>query len=145
MFEETEEVTFLLPFESQWNVNVSDGSSFKVDGKIFTCRIRKNNATGLVATCSAYEENCEVMVGGIYPYNMDLSKANGFPAQILYSIAMSSTNSRAQKDYCISTFNWKRFEETCHELGDDIWLVDREGVMRKIAKGTFKKSDLKVE
>lgn len=145
MFEENQDVLFLLPFESQWTVNISNETSFQVNGNSFSCSLRKNNATGLVATCSACDENGEVIVGAIYPHNFSLTQENAFPAQMLYSIVMSSTNSREQKDYCISTFNWKKFEESCHELGEDIWLVDRESVMRKIARGTFKKSDLKVE
>lgn len=136
-----EEATFKLPCHDEWLVRLSDGTSFTFIGNSFELNVDKNDAFAVCAEGKVSGMSC----GAIYPYNDFLCEQNAFPAQILLSIVLSSTNSEEEKQYCLSTFNWDRFELECLELGDDIWKVNKESIIRKIAKGTFRKNDLKIE
>lgn len=138
-FSETEAVEFYLPYSSVWRVKISEKGKFRVYGNTFRIAAMKNSVTAVVAV----ELNGQKKYGAIYPYNFSLTEENAFPALVLYSLAEGSVNSKDEKEYYLSTFNWQKFEEACHALGQDVWKVDKEEVMVKIAKGVFKKSDLK--
>lgn len=141
LFEDSEEVEFTLPENAEWKICTSCGSEFVTKGRSFSVRFAKNEPAALVA----YRMNSFETAGAIYPFNARLTVQNAFAAQVLYSLALSSSNSDKEKRYYLSTFNWKRFEEECALIGKDIWKVNKEDVMKKIADGTFKKTDLKIE
>ena len=132
---------FSLPENSQWKVFVSSGEEFLVDGNSFTLSVVRNEPLALVARSVSSVKSA----GAIYPINEELTEGHSFPAQVLYSLVLSSVNTDEQKMYCLSTFNWKRFEEECEKMGENVWKVIKEVIMKKIAGGTFKKSDLKIE
>lgn len=138
-FSETEAVEFYLPYSSVWRVKISENGKYRVYGNTFRIAAMRNSVTAVVAV----ELNGQKKYGAIYPYNFSLTEENAFPALVLYSMMEGSVNSNSEKEYCLSTFNWEKFEEACHVLGQDVWKVDKEEIMVKIAKGTFKKSDLK--
>lgn len=136
-----EDIRFTLPESSSWKVFSSCCEPFVFNGNDFVLSVVKNEPTAVIVR----SEISSVEFGAIYPFDSELSEFHVFPAQVLYSLILSSVNSEEEKMYCLSTFNWKRFEEDCEVLGENIWKVNKESVMRKIAKGTFRKSDLKIE
>lgn len=135
------EVHFSLPEKTLWKVSVSSGEAFLVNGNAFDLSVVRNEPLALVARSVSSMKSA----GAIYPVDEELKEEHSFPAQVLYSLVLSSSNSMDQKMYCLSTFNWKRFEEDCAEMGEDIWKVNKEIIMKKIAGGTFRRSDLKIE
>lgn len=136
-----EDVCFSLPENGTWKIYVSNGEEFVAEGKEIVLRIIKNEPLAVIAR----PENSLKSYGAIYPFNDELKEEFSFPAQVLYSLSLSSVNPENVKMHLLSTFNWRKFEEACMELGDSIWLVNKEILMKKIAAGTFKKSDLKIE
>lgn len=135
-----EKTQFYLPDEGEWEIFFSDGNFLCTAGNSFSIETEKNTALSMIASRKDGTEKC----GGIYPFNIELSSENLFPAEVHYSIFRSSLNSLEETKVHLTLFNWPRFEKDCSEFGSDIWKVNKEVVMRKIAAGTFKKSDLKV-
>ena len=144
-FEEQEEQEFSLPYSSVWSVTTTTGSGqeFSVTGTSFTADVAKNEATALLAVdevsgVSGY--TC----GTIYPYGHALNYVDGFAASVLYTMLASTTDDRdAAKEY-LSSFNWVRFMEACREYGEDVWSLDKEYIMQKIASGSFRVTYIKL-
>ena len=139
-FYEDELVSFTLPKNDVWVARTSSGRTFKVTGDSFSILVDKNISLAIIAWDSEGNK-----CGAIYPYNYDLAKDYCFASDVLYSLSLGATCSSGEKNYCLSTFNWRRFENECIALGDDISKVNKENIMNRIAKGIFKKSDLKPE
>ena len=144
-FEEEEQQTFTLPYASSWSVVTTTGSgqTFTVTGDSFSTRVVKNEATAVLAfdlTGGEADNPC----GTIYPYAHSLNYVDGFAASVLYSLLASTTDDAdAAKSY-LSAFNWVRFMEACREWGDDVWSLDKEYIMQKIAQGSFRVTYIKL-
>lgn len=131
-------VSFTLPKNDTWIARTSSGRTFKVSGDSFSILVEKNISLAIIAWDSEGNK-----CAAIYPYNYRLDRDYCFASEVLYSLSLGSSNSSEEKNYCLSTFNWRRFENECIALGDDIVKVNKENIMNRIARGTFKKSDLK--
>lgn len=107
----------------------------------FFLELDKNEAS---AVLTFVEEN-ELPYGAIYPYEKEMSRESAFAAEILHTLTVNSSASDKQTKSYLSRFNWKRFLEETKLLGDDVWLLNKEHIMQKIACGTFKKTDLKLK
>lgn len=144
-FLKTEYVCFYLPEKTTGRLIysrqcVQQQTDFKEQNKIFL-DMEKNEATAILVFT---EENVHPY-GAIYPYEENLSKESAFAAEILHTLTVNSTASdKKTKDY-LSKFNWKRFLKETKAFGDDVWKLNKELIMQKIASGTFKKTDLKLQ
>ena len=144
-FETQQEQEFSLPYSSVWSVVTTTGSGqqFTVTGASFTADMAKNEATALLATDSSGGAS-SYTCGTIYPYGHALNYVDGFAASVLYSMLASTTDDLdAAKEY-LSSFNWVRFMEACREYGEDVWLLDKEYIMQKIAQGSFRVTYIKL-
>ena len=140
-FETQEDQEFSLPYSSVWSVVTTTGSGqeFSVTGSSFTTDVAKNEATAILAT-----DTTGYVCGTIYPYAHELNYVDGFAASVLYSMLLSTSDDiDAAKSY-LSSFNWVRFMEECREWGDDVWSLNKEYIMQKIASGSFRVTYIKL-
>lgn len=107
----------------------------------FFLELDKNEATAVLVLT----ENSPHPLGAIYPYEETMSRESAFAAEILLTLTVNSAASSQQTQHYLSRFNWKRFLEETKVFGDDVWLLNKEHIMQKIACGTFKKTDLKLK
>ena len=144
-FEDEEEQEFTLPYSSSWSIRTTTGSgqAFTVTGDSFTRDVGKNEATAILAVDTSSDED-GYTCGTIYPYGSSLNYVDGFAASVLYSMLASSTDDREDAKAYLSAFNWVRFMEACREYGDDVWSLDKEYIMQKIASGSFRVTYLKL-
>ena len=144
-FEDEEEQEFTLPYASTWSVVTTTGSGqqFTVTGDSFTADMAKNEATAILAF-DTMDEGADYPCGTIYPYAHSLNWVDGFAASVLYSKLASTTDDLDAAKAYLSSFNWVRFMEACREWGDDVWLLDKEYIMQKIAQGSFRVTYLKL-
>ena len=81
-------------------------------------------------------------LGAVYPYNDMVTEKNGFAAFIAWSVfCLADGDPGAVHEY-ISYFNWEKLEEDLEEYGNP-WELDCEAIIKNIADGTFRKTDLK--
>ena len=62
-------------------------------------------------------------------------------AEILARIYRLSDGGGVQ-DY-VSRFNWQRLYDECDEY-EDPWVLDMDRIVKSIAKGSFRKSDIQI-
>ena len=143
-FEDEEEQEFTLPYASTWSVITTTGSAqaFTVTGDSFTADMAKNEATAILAFDTDSAAVCPC--GTIYPYAHSLNWVDGFAASVLYSLLASTTDDLDAAKAYLSSFNWVRFMEACREWGDDVWSLDKEYIMQKIASGSFRVTYIKL-
>ena len=80
-------------------------------------------------------------VGTVYPCSCRLDVTGGFVAEVLARIYRQSEDGAVQ-DY-VTRFNWQRLYDECAEF-EDPWALDMDRIVKSIAKGSFRKSDLKL-
>ncbi|MBP5752363.1 MAG: hypothetical protein J6W60_05840 [Treponema sp.] len=81
-------------------------------------------------------------LGAVYPYSCKLDVTGGFVAEVLARVYRLAEGSGVQ-DY-LSRFNWQRLYDEC-AVYEDPWVLDMDRIVKAIAKGSFRKSDLKTE
>lgn len=140
-FSNYKNVCFKLPNKCQWEIRSSNEDNFTINGDSFFLNVVPNEPLGIIA----YSLELKKEVGTIYPYDNELTESKLFSAQIFNSLVLASKNSKEEKMYYLSKFNWHNFIAETINLKEDIWKVNKEIVLKKIADGTFKKSDLKIE
>lgn len=142
MFDDTENVAFSLPYSSVWTVRTCrDGreETFIVSGDSFELDVEKEFAF----PCLALDMVSGKAVGAVYPFFTGFNFSAAFPAEVMISLLLTSCESPEATRYFLSTFNWVRFCEECAALGDDVALLDKDYIVKKIASGKFSKRDLK--
>lgn len=167
-FSDTEIVNFELPnIQNDLEILYFD-SSGNLQKKVFTCEelktqtsetrfiqieVNKNSCTGVFAFCPTKLSNefsnvsnniCDSSknFGCIYPYSTKLCSENAFASKTLFLLNAGSSNNFQQTQNFLNHFNWQRFLKDCAEK-ENIWSCNMENIMKKIASGTYKKSDLK--
>ncbi len=138
-----EVVKFNLPEETDWNVFYANDAQKETrsltDADSFCTELEKNYAVPVIA----YKKGEKNPVGTIYPYSTDLTEKNGFAAEVLYTLMLSSRGSPNEKKEFLCRFNWKRFMDECSKSEKSVWNFNKSRIMEKIANGTFTKTDLK--
>ncbi|MBO5607005.1 MAG: hypothetical protein J5930_03845 [Treponema sp.] len=128
-----------------WIVSCYDGNreiSFCSDGTAFSLELPKNTSVGVLAY-PVVNGNKMLPYGTIYPHGSILTKRRGFSALTIDRLyRLSESGAQISQDY-ISRFNWQQFMDECEKCGDP-WQIDGERILKAIAAGSFKKSDLKV-
>ena len=102
----------------------------------FVLEMNKNSASAVLVYCG------ENLYGCIYPFCTELSEEDSFSAKTLFLLTQGSYSSFKETQNFLNYFNWQRFIKDCREK-ENVWECNIENVMTKIAKGTYKKSDLK--
>lgn len=151
-----EELTFVLPGDfngtavDSWKIRWidSDGnpqSRVYMPGKSVSITAAKNSVTPVLASPVYRNKGTAAECYGLlYPFTDWLSYKTGFVAGIFYSLWIQSTDGMQQKQRWINFFNWRRFLEECSRF-ENPWLLDRERILKAIAAGSFKKSDLRIK
>lgn len=81
-------------------------------------------------------------LGAVYPYSCRLDVTGGFVAEVLARVYRLSEGSGVQ-DY-LTRFNWQRLYDEC-AVYEDPWVLDMDRIVRAIAKGSFRKSDIQIK
>ena len=85
------------------------------------------------------DKNC---FAAIYPFSSTLDKSNSFAAAVFMQVALCAADEKRQVQKFMNSFNWRRFCLECAAF-ENPWLLDKERIVKAIASGNFKKSDLK--
>lgn len=118
-----------------------------------TLTVRKNVCTPVIRkiyseekTVQGYRQDTALLYGTIYPYSRTLTRKDSFAADVLQTMycAADEDVTSSQKDNFFMRFNWQRFMEECR-MYDDPWLLDKEKIMKAIASGSFKSTDIKLK
>ena len=81
-------------------------------------------------------------VGAVYPYSCQMDVTGGFVAEVLARIYRLSEGGGVQ-DY-VARFNWQRLYDEC-AVYEDPWVLDMDRIVKSIAKGSFRKSDIQIK
>ena len=81
-------------------------------------------------------------VGALYPYSCKMDVTGGFVAEVLARVYRMADGGGVQ-DY-IARFNWQRLYDEC-ALYEDPWVLDMDRIVKSIAKGSFRKSDIQIK
>lgn len=155
---ENEEFTFLLPSNARnsenqnveveyWDVfytdGINEGKAEKVPSqKSVSVYLGKNCAAAVLAYPVLQEGNFAYPAGAVLPENRSLAAQNGFAASLLYSMYKESPGAES-RDF-LSRFNWPKLELLVQEFENE-WLLDKERIMKAIASGKFRKSDIRLK
>lgn len=125
----------------------SETVTFTVDGipgEQIVLTVRKNVCTPVLKEVN--EADTTVLYGTIYPYSTALTQKDSFAADVLQTLYCGADDSisESQKDNFLMRFNWQRFMEECRSY-EEPWLLDKEKIMKAIASGSFKASDIKLK
>ncbi len=156
-FSSTEIISFELP-NVQSDLEILYFDTFgNLQKKYFTCEefknqtcetnfmqieVNKNSCSSVFAFCPNEFSDNSKNFGCIYPYSTKLCTENAFASKTLFLLNAGSSNNFSQTQNFLNHFNWQRFLKDCAEK-EDIWSCNMENIMKKIASGTYKKSDLK--
>ncbi len=147
-YSETQNVEFFLPQISSEEIEKSYLNLLYFDSAGILCsedvsqensvalKMNKNSASPVLLYCD------QSLFGCIYPFCTELSEEDAFAAKTLFLLTQGSFCSFYETQNFLNFFNWQRFIKDCREK-ENIWECDIENVMKKIASGTYKKSDLK--
>lgn len=81
-------------------------------------------------------------VGALYPYSCRMDVTGGFVAEVLARVYRMAEGESVQ-DY-VARFNWQRLYDEC-SLYEDPWILDMDRIVKAIAKGSFRKTDIQIK
>lgn len=109
--------------------------------------VSQNSVQNLLQdTSQSSTQDVTVLYGTIYPYGTILTQKDSFAADVLRTMyaATDDSASDSQIQNFFMRFNWQRFMEECRNY-ENPWLLDKEKIMKAIASGSFKVTDLRLK